>query len=196
MTPFPVDYSPVIGGLIAPNRIPELEPGAPNDAPRSDLASLTVERIFDGRKIVDRDAARCCLAGLWLLHDFLDESHQISQEVDTVDGSYWHGIMHRREPDYSNAKYWFRRVPSHPVFAPLNDKARELAARQKPDNAAAFLATQTTWDPFRFVDLCEAIARGKSSAENLARQLARHEWDLLFAHCYVQAIGDRISENA
>ena len=44
--------------------------------------------------------AACCLCGLWLLHDFLDESHSLSQEITTDTGSYWHGIMHRREPDY------------------------------------------------------------------------------------------------
>jgi hypothetical protein len=77
------------------------------------------------------------------------------------------------------------------VFAPLNEKARELAVQEKPDSAAAFLASQITWDPFGFVDLCETIARGKSSAENLARQIARQEWDLLFAHCYAKAIGQR-----
>jgi hypothetical protein len=183
------DLSSMVGGLIAPDRIPELGPGHPNNQAREDLESLTIERIFEGRKIADPDGARCCLSGLWLLHDFLDESHQISQEIDTIDGSYWHGIMHRREPDYGNAKYWFRRVPSHPVFGPLSEKARELAAKHKPDSAAAFLATQSTWDSFRFVDLCEAIARGKSSAESLARQIARAEWDLLFAYCYNKAVG-------
>ncbi|MDF1745055.1 MAG: hypothetical protein P1V19_15260, partial [Gimesia sp.] len=49
-------------------------------------------------------------AGLLCLHDYLDESHQFSQSVQNQGlhqaGDYWHHIMHRREPDYSNAKYW------------------------------------------------------------------------------------------
>ena len=189
MAAISVDYSAVVGALIDPDRIPELGPGSPNAAARKDLASLDVGRLFDRHKIVDRDAANCCLSGLWLLHDFLDESHEISQEIDTIDGSYWHGIMHRREPDYGNAKYWFRRVPNHPVFAPLNAKASELAAAAKLDDAAAFLKTQSAWDPFRFVDLCEAIAHGKSKTETLACQIARAEWDLLFSFCLRKAIG-------
>ena len=63
--------------------------------------------------------ALACMAGLWLRHDFLDESHRISQDLENPSGSYWHGIMHRRELDFSNAKYWFRRVGMHRVFEPL-----------------------------------------------------------------------------
>src|SRR4051794_32254466 len=49
--------------------------------------------------------AELLVAGLWLWHDWLDESHRISQRVETADGSYWHAIMHRREGDFSNSKY-------------------------------------------------------------------------------------------
>jgi hypothetical protein len=184
----PEPHGDTIASLIT-DRIAELGAGSPDKSVQPRLTALTVESAFAGQPIVDRDAARCCLSALWLWHDFLDESHAISQEIDTIDGSYWHGIMHRREPDYGNAKYWFRRVPKHAIFEPLAEAARELAEKAQLDGPAEFLASQTTWDPFRFVDLCEAIARGRSRGEQLAREIARAEWQLLFDHCYRQAVG-------
>lgn len=181
-------YSAAIAALIT-DRLPELGPGTPNTAVRSQLQSLTVEKAFAGKRVVDPSAARCCLSALWLAHDFLDESHTISQEIETIDGSYWHGIMHRREPDYGNAKYWFHRVPRHAIFQPLAKAARELAGQAQLDSAADFLLKQTEWDPFRFVDLCEAIARGRSRCDTLAREVNRCEWQLLFEYCYCQATG-------
>jgi hypothetical protein len=183
----PNQYGPAIAGLLN-NRLPELGPGAADAAMRPKLAALTLESAFAAQRVVDQDAARCCIAALWLWHDFLDESHTMSQEINSTEGSYWHGMMHRREPDYGNAKYWFRRVPKHPVFEPLAAAARELAEKESLDQPATFLAEQTEWDPFRFVDLCESVARGKSRCERLAREIARTEWQLLFDHCYQAAI--------
>src|SRR5688572_10743517 len=179
MTVDPHRYGPAIAPLVT-DRLPELGPGATNEALRAQLAALTIESMFEGRGVAEEEAARCCLSALWLYHDFLDESHNISQEIETVEGSYWHGIMHRREPDYGNAKYWFRRVPGHSIFDPLAEAARELAGQAKLDGPAEFLKSQATWDAYRFVDLCEAIARGQSSCEMLAREVARAEWQLLF----------------
>src|SRR5262249_3411310 len=113
------DYPPALTELLRDRRLNAPGPGTPNAAARPLLRELTVPAAFAPHPVSDGDMARACLAGLWLYHDFLDESHQISQEIDTPTGSYWHGLMHRREPDYGNAAYWFRRVRAHPIFADL-----------------------------------------------------------------------------
>jgi hypothetical protein len=182
-------YGPIIADLLNGRRLPPLGPGTPNDAARERLESLTIETLFAPIPVRDRDMAAACLAGLWLYHDFLDQSHQISQSIHTLTGSYWHGLMHRREPDFDNAKYWFRRVGDHPVFEPLGEAAAALAESSGPDDSTAFLAKQRAWDPFAFVDLCEACRAGRSSAEMLCRRIQQREWELLFDYSYRQATG-------
>jgi len=181
-------YPPRIADLLREDRLNPLGPGRPNEAARPLLAGLSADAAFAPQKIKDGAMAAACLAGLWLYHDFLDESHTLSQDIATPTGSYWHGIMHRREPDFGNAKYWFRRVGEHPAFEPLQPAARQLVAGQ-PDQAAAFLAAQHKWDPFAFIDLCEAVQTGQASAESLCRRIQQREWQLLFDWCYHQAIG-------
>jgi hypothetical protein len=165
-------YGPAFGVSIPTDRVMLLGEGRPNREAQSVLEQLTVEQAFGHARVVDADMARCCLSAVWLLHDFLDESHTISQGVDTPSGSYWHGIMHRREGDFSNAKYWFHRVGNHPVFAQL---AMEDGA---------------PWDAERFVDHCSRARRSQNS-DKIAelRQLQQREWQALFDFCYRAAVG-------
>ena len=48
-----------------------------------------------------------------------EEAHELVSKSESRECELWHAILHRREPDYSNAAYWFRRVGAHPVFESL-----------------------------------------------------------------------------
>lgn len=174
--------------LIAAANLCDLGPGTPNRAVASQLQALDEAAVFGRPAVVDHEMASCCISGLWLLNNFLDESHKISQEIHTTGGSYWHAVMHRREPDFSNAKYWFRLVGNHEIFPALRDAAREIARELGTDKSSGFLVSQSKWDAFAFVDFCEAATRGQAD-EALCRQVAQLEWQMLFNFCYRQAIG-------
>jgi len=177
-------YSPIISELLAGPRLPPLDPGKPNLAARAKLESLRPESIYGGAAPANREMALCCLAGLWLWHDFLDESHSLSQEIETRAGSYWHGLMHRREPDFGNAKYWFRRVGEHEIFPALSSRVKEAVAGEKLASGLKYLADGGTWDPYRFIDSCEAALERSNGAVDLCRRVAAVEWRLMFDFCY------------
>ena len=187
----PTRYPAVLATLLNREEELDLGPGSADNKMRADLRGLEHAEPFAPHEVADRGMASLCISGLWLMHNYLDESHTLSQKVDTPTGSYWHGIMHRREGDYSNAQYWFRRVGDHPVFEPLAAAARELAAQWPvPDGSSEFFHEQTEWDPFAFIDLCEATTRGRSEGERLCRRINRIEWELLFDFCYREAVGE------
>src|SRR5262249_2545086 len=139
----PASYAPAVAALLREPRLAPLGPGRPNPAMRPRLEALARDDAFAPHTVVDRGMADACRAGLWLHFDFLDESHAISQGLHTPEGSYWHAIMHRREPDAANSKYWWRRVGAHPVLDQLCEQAPALGYRFA--------------DPFAFVDFVERV---------------------------------------
>ncbi|WP_146394442.1 hypothetical protein [Planctomycetes bacterium CA13] len=105
-------------------------------------------------------------SGLWLLAGDLDRSHSLSQDLHSAEGSFWHGIMHRREGDFGNAKYWFRRVGEHPVIDQIASANHDLYS-----------------DPFVFVDNCAKSTQADRSNELACQNVQWHEWQSLMVHC-------------
>ncbi|HTS60577.1 MAG TPA: hypothetical protein VMH28_01060 [Candidatus Acidoferrales bacterium] len=115
-------------------------------------------------------------AGLFFYFSCWTEAHETAQNIDSVEGSYWHAMVHRQEPDAWNSGYWFRRVGQHPVFPALRQAA-----------AALGLNFGTDWDPVAFIDYCVG-ARPGSEEERKALEVQRAEWQLLFAYCARQGV--------
>ena len=125
-------------------------------------------------------APDAALGGLWLYFSCFDESHQIVQDIDSAEGSFWHAILHRQEPDSGNSAYWFRRVGKHAVFHELQHAAEDVVSRY-PD---AEFRPGGKWDPFSFIMFCErARQQPGSPSEQAALEIQRAEWQLLFDYC-------------
>ncbi len=135
------------------------------------------------RSVVNANEAAGVLSALWLRHDWLDESHTIAQGIERATGSFWHAIMHRREGDFSNSKYWYARCRNHPA---LTDLARIAAASE---TAAGRRVTAGGWNPDALVDLAEAAHRGDDAAMPAAIALQRLEWRVLFERTVRAAVG-------
>ncbi len=179
-------YGPAIAALLAPPRKMPLGAGHANEAARPQL-DVPTATLFGDNTIGDRDMAAGCHAALWLRHDFLDESHRLSQKIGSTEGSYWHGLMHRREGDFGNSKYWFRRVGDHPVFADLAAALRSVVTADTPAGART-LAAAGDWDPAAFIDLCQAAVSSDPDLRAFCEDVQAREWDLLFAYCFNRAV--------
>jgi hypothetical protein len=113
------------------------------------------------------------LAGLLLYAGFGSPAHDVAQACPSREGSYWHGVYHRLEPDDWNAMYWLRRAGEHDIHPALAARAAKLG-----------FGDGRNWDHQSFVDWIKNVRDGgdKSSLEKaLMIQLA--EWQLLFAWC-------------
>jgi hypothetical protein len=176
--------TPALRSLLDSQELPALISKRPSDERLlKRLLAQTPETLVAPKSLADANAGRLLSAGILLWHDFWDEAHNIAQEIETQEGSYWHGIVHRREPDAGNASYWFRRVGRHPIFPELRESSREVA----PDRIKG-----KTWDPFAFIDLCETARNSKDSdLEQICRRIQRAEFELLLGHTWRMAIGTR-----
>jgi len=94
---------------------------------------LRPSKVYDAaltRRIDALDALDQVKAGLHLLNDDLDRAHELAQAHEgdkTFD--LWHAIVHRREGDFDNAKYWLGQVGRHPVLTRVHNGGPAAAVR-------------------------------------------------------------------
>ena len=162
------------------------------------IQNASLGNLFDGLSVTNNDFGECVQSGLLLWADALDLSHVFSQRIHTKTGSYWHGIMHRREPDYSNSKYWFGRVGNHPISPALRQKALDLLAAHsaKPkalSDIASTIENNEDWDSFAFIDWCQVA--GQSNDQRLPensmqflQKIQTVEFELLLDYSYRNAL--------
>jgi hypothetical protein len=139
------DYGPEVAAILALDR----------EAARERLGAVSAAQIFAGAR-----APEAAMCGLYVYFSYFDVAHAMAQNIDTPEGSYWHAIVHREEPDASNAAYWFRQVGRHPIF-PLLARA---------------VGQEGPWNPFAFIEKCAAPDARTQDIQPL-------EWQLLFDYC-------------
>jgi hypothetical protein len=168
-----------VQALLATAQVPELGPG-----PRTGVDSeSTLERklkdvFFNSTIQAENQELVRALVLLW--HDHLDSAHALAQDIQSPEGAFVHAIMHRREPDFSNSKYWFHRVGKHPAFALIANGVEEILRPQDVKNLHSTLLPDSHWDPFAFVDACQKSTRTGELREVLRQIQAVEIKSLLF----------------
>ena len=158
-------------GLISPRQVTP-----PEAAPL--LAAADPDKWFP-----DARSPLGALAGLWLYFGSYDDAHRLSQELDTAEGSYWHAIVHRLEPDAGNSNYWSGQAGPHPIHAPLLAQAQAIVEA----HPGCGFELGRKWEPARFTAFCERARSSPGSAVEKAANLIEYaEWHLLFRWCGVR----------
>jgi len=130
---------------------------------------------------------RSAAAALALWNDHLAAAHAVFQNDESPNGSLWHAILHRREGDFSNSKYWLARAGRHPVYEVLGELAAEAVS--PAERGSIFSAVlRGGWNAAALVDAVRQVsASNDPTTRSIAVRLQRLEWQALFCHCFRDA---------
>ncbi len=124
-------------------------------------------------------------AALWLAAGDLDHAHRICQDIPGPYGAAWHAVVHRREGDFWNSKYWWRRAEAirWDGFMTRLGKIVQLPPGDQLKDLRKFISA-SRYDPATFVDLVAGQSEHPDAAtEKILLQIQRAEWLALFEEC-------------
>jgi hypothetical protein len=124
-----------------------------------DIAALSEETLAGGYPDGNLSAP-AWKAALHLWNDDLVAAHELVQELHSATGSVLYGIVHRREGDYDNARYWFVRSGDHPAYHGLQARASALLESEHVASgligqALYAMQVQGSWNPSLFTNTIE-----------------------------------------
>lgn len=134
-------------------------------------------KLAGGNEVADEAMLTLVHAGLLYAVDEIGDAHRLIAEASSDSASYWHGMIHRREGDFENARYWYRRTGRHPAFADLQQRGSSLSSD---------VAAQMDWDPYLLTGLCERAAYGEPNDSLVALQ--KMEFEVMFDYVWRQAV--------
>jgi len=154
--------------------------GQGNPQAKARLDGLLAATIFSSNVTKSPVSRSATLAAMWLWHDWLSPAHEIAQLIHTPIGSYWHAIMHRREGDFSNSKYWYAKAGKIPALSILGVQAGGVV-NELPADRSLLRVTLHGFDPAAFVDFVEEVEADPSDPRyQAAIALQRLEWSIIF----------------
>ncbi len=137
-------YSAFVTEFLREVQLPRLSAQEP--VPDERLIGRVAAASDDEISEVGGQKASCLRSLLLMGAGDLDQAHRIVQAMSTSDGAYIHGVIHRIDDDFDNARYWFRRAGA-PSATP------EMYRRASVVSAA--VASRPNWDPFLVTDMLE-----------------------------------------
>ena len=136
-------------------------------------------KIFDAAPTLPDAPVSLVRAGLFYYHNALADSHKEAARDEGDVAAYWHGMVHRREGDFENARYWMRRAGEQPVFQEMHARASD---------GSPHMARQSNWDPFLFIHLCEQYKYGETEYKKEIGQLQRVEFAAMFDYVWRRCV--------
>jgi hypothetical protein len=149
-----MSYSPFITDFLRKVQLPRLSAREP--LPDKQLIQKIAAAQEDEIAQTIAPHASCTRSLLFLAAGGLDQAHRIVQEISTTDAAYIHGVIHRIDDDFNNARYWFRSAGIYPAGSEMYRRA----AASSPT-----VARHPIWDPALVTDMVETSRKGGVTEE-------------------------------